>query len=73
LAQSSFDGPLRNYSRGMFVMGFGTSLDTFIPPYGPKKHKKIEQMFALRRLQLRIGRWLRPGWPHSATTLPTDK
>jgi coniferyl-aldehyde dehydrogenase len=47
--------------RGMFVMGAGTSFDAFIPPYGPKKHKKIEQLFALRRLQLRIGRWLRPG------------
>jgi coniferyl-aldehyde dehydrogenase len=47
--------------RGMFVMGAGTSFDAFIPPYGPEKHKKIEQMFALRRLQLRIGRWLRPG------------
>jgi coniferyl-aldehyde dehydrogenase len=47
--------------RGMFVMGFGTAFDAFIPPYGPEKHRKIEQLFALRRLQLRIGRWLRPG------------
>jgi coniferyl-aldehyde dehydrogenase len=47
--------------RGMFVMGHGASFDTFIPPYGPGKYKKIEQLFALRRLQLRIGRWLRPG------------
>jgi coniferyl-aldehyde dehydrogenase len=47
--------------RGMFVMGHGASFDTFIPPYDQKKHSKIEQMFALRRLQLRIGRWLRPG------------
>ncbi len=47
--------------RGMFVMGHGASFDTFIPPYGPSKYQKIEQMFALRRLQLRIGRWLRPG------------
>jgi coniferyl-aldehyde dehydrogenase len=47
--------------RSMFVMGVGTSFDAFIPPYDPKKHRKITQMFALRRLQLRIGRWLRPG------------
>jgi coniferyl-aldehyde dehydrogenase len=47
--------------RGMFTMGIGTSFDAFIPPYGTKKHNKVEQMFALRRLQLRIGRWLRPG------------
>lgn len=47
--------------RSMFVMGFGTSFDAFIPPYGAEKLRKIEQMFALRRLQLRIGRWLRPG------------
>jgi acyl-CoA reductase-like NAD-dependent aldehyde dehydrogenase len=30
-------------------------------PYGQAKHRKIEHMFALRRLQLHIGRWLRPG------------
>jgi coniferyl-aldehyde dehydrogenase len=47
--------------RGMFVMGVGTSFDAFIPPYDPKKHRKISQMFALRKLQLRVGRWLRPG------------
>jgi coniferyl-aldehyde dehydrogenase len=47
--------------RGMFVMGRGASFDAFIPPYGPRKYKQIEQMFGLRRLQLRIGRWLRPG------------
>ena len=47
--------------RGMFVMGRGASFDAFIPPYGPRKHRQIEQMFGLRRLQLRIGRWLRPG------------
>jgi coniferyl-aldehyde dehydrogenase len=47
--------------RGMFMMGRGGAFDAFIPPYGPGKYKQIEQMFALRRLQLRIGRWLRPG------------
>lgn len=47
--------------RGMFKMGFGGSFEVFIPPYGPGKYKQIEQMFGLRRLQLRIGRWLRPG------------
>jgi coniferyl-aldehyde dehydrogenase len=47
--------------RGMFVMGRGASFDVFIPPYGPRKYRQIEQMFGLRRLQLRIGRWLRPG------------
>ena len=47
--------------RGMFVMGRGASFDAFIPPYGPRKYRQIEQMFGLRRLQLRIGRWLRPG------------
>jgi hypothetical protein len=73
LAQASFDGPLRNYPRGMFVMGIGTSFDAFIPPYGPEKHKKIEQLFALRRRQLRIGRWLRPGLPRATMTLPLDK
>ena len=47
--------------RGMFVMGRGASFDTFIPPYGPGKYKQIEQLFGLRRLQLRFARWLRPG------------
>jgi coniferyl-aldehyde dehydrogenase len=47
--------------RGMFVMGRGASFDAFIPPYGPRKYRQIEQMFGLRRLQLRVGRWLRPG------------
>ena len=47
--------------RGMFVQGRGGAFDAFIPPYGPDKYKQIEQMFGLRRLQLRIGRWLRPG------------
>lgn len=47
--------------RGMFVMGRGSAFDTFVPPYGPGKYKQIEQLFGLRRLQLSIGRRLRPG------------
>jgi coniferyl-aldehyde dehydrogenase len=47
--------------RGMFVMGYGTSFDVLIPPYGRSKYKQIEQLFAWRRLQLRLARWLRPG------------
>jgi coniferyl-aldehyde dehydrogenase len=47
--------------RSMFVLGRGSAFETFIPPYGPRKYRQIEQMFGLRRLQLRVGKLLRPG------------
>ena len=48
--------------RGMFTLGRGAGgIEAFIPPYGPDKTKQINQLFGLRRLQLRIGKLLRPG------------
>lgn len=40
--------------RGMFVKGRGGGFKTFLPPYGPGKRRQIDQLFALRRLQLRL-------------------
>lgn len=45
----------------VYGRGAGAGLEAFIPPYGPAKHKKIEQLFMLRRMQLRAGKLLRPG------------
>jgi coniferyl-aldehyde dehydrogenase len=48
--------------RGMMVLGrMSGGIETFVPPYGSGKRKKIKQLFGLRRLQLRLGKWLRPG------------
>ncbi|MCU1642776.1 MAG: aldehyde dehydrogenase [Nocardia sp.] len=48
--------------RGKVVLGRGAGgIEAFIPPFGPAKQKQIEQMFLLRRTQLRIGKLLRPG------------
>lgn len=41
-------------------MGHGGAFDVFIPPYGPSKYRQIEQLLSLRRLQLPLGRLLRP-------------
>ncbi|MBS0365215.1 MAG: aldehyde dehydrogenase family protein [Proteobacteria bacterium] len=55
-----FDG-FREFSnpRGMFVMGRGGAFDSFLPPWDARKRRQIEQLFALRGLQLRLGRLLR--------------
>lgn len=57
-----YDG-FREFSnpRGMFVKGRGGAFKTFLPPYGPGKRRQIEQLFALRRLQLRLMRLLYRG------------
>jgi len=54
-----YDG-FREFSnpRGMFVKGWGGAFKTFLPPYGPGKRRQIDQLFALRRLQLRLTRLL---------------
>jgi coniferyl-aldehyde dehydrogenase len=50
-----YDG-FREFSnpRGMFVKGWGGAFKTFLPPYGPGKHRQIDQLFGLRRLQLKV-------------------
>lgn len=55
-----YDG-FREFSnpRGTFVMGRGGGFDNFLPPYGPGKRRQIDQLFGLRRLQLRIAKALR--------------
>lgn len=46
--------------RGTFTLGAGASgLNAFLPPYGPGKQRQIDQLFALRGLQLRLGKTLR--------------
>jgi len=48
--------------RGMVVLGRGAAgIEAFVPPYTADKQKQINQMFALRKAQLRIGKLLRPG------------
>ncbi len=47
--------------RGMFVKGRGGGFGSFLPPYGRGKQRRIDQLFALRRLQLRLMRLLYRG------------
>ncbi|MBV9345401.1 MAG: aldehyde dehydrogenase family protein [Gammaproteobacteria bacterium] len=43
--------------RGVFVRGRGGGFDNFLPPFGPRKQRRIDALFALRRLQLRLARF----------------
>lgn len=47
--------------RGTFVYGRGGGVETFLPPYTADKRKQIEQLFGLRRVQLRVAKTLKPG------------
>jgi coniferyl-aldehyde dehydrogenase len=42
--------------RGLFVRGKGGGFKTFMPPYTAEKRRKIEQLFGLRRLLLRVSK-----------------
>lgn len=48
--------------RAVFVYGRAASgMEAFVPPYTPAKQKQVEQLFALRRIQLRANKILHPG------------